>query len=70
MAPLTGCADFSISNTGTLVYASGSVVTRSRRVVTIDRSGRSQTLIETPRPFTALRLSPDGRYLAMQMNRG
>ena len=67
MSPITGGADFSISDTGTLVYAPGSVRTPGRRVVSIDRSGRSHTLIENPRLFTAPRLSPDGRYLAFQI---
>ena len=68
MSPISGSAGYSISDTGTLVYAPGNVQTSNRRVVSIDRSGRSQTLIETPRSFTAPSLSPDGRYLAFQIH--
>ncbi len=65
--PEGGEAEFALAANGSLVYAPGLSRTKDRRVVWVDRHGRVEPLIETPRPFTALRLSPDGRYLAFQI---
>ena len=66
-SPVGGAAEFDLAENGSLVYAPGLSRTENRQVVFIDRSGRVETLIETPRPFTALRLSADGRYVAFQV---
>jgi serine/threonine-protein kinase len=62
----TGAAQFTISETGTLVYLPGGIVRPSERsVVWVDRSGRSEPLPIAPRAFVTLRLSPDGQQIAL-----
>ena len=63
-----GPAEFAISRTGSLLYAPGDSRGGERQVLWVDRQGRSQTLIETPRPFDRPRLSHDGRLLALGIN--
>jgi serine/threonine-protein kinase len=58
-----GAAEFDLAENGSLLYAPGLSGTEDRRVVSIDRQGRVEPLIETARPFTALRISADGRYV-------
>ena len=70
MTPSGGGAEFALSDTGTLVYAPGLSRTEDRRVVWIDRQGRTEPLIERPGPFTALALSPDGQSVALQRQGG
>jgi len=65
---VAGSAEFAIAENGSLLYAPGLSGTEDRRVVWVDRGGRVEPLIETPRPFTALRLSSDGRYVAVQVH--
>jgi serine/threonine-protein kinase len=65
--PVSGSAEFALAENGSLVYAPGLSRTMDRRVVWVDRAGRVEPLIETPRQFTAPRLSPDGRYLALHV---
>ena len=64
----SGQAEFALAENGSLVYAPGLSRTKDRRVVWVDRDGRVEPLIETPRPFIALGLSPDGRFLALQVH--
>ena len=66
-SPLHGHANFSLSRDGSLLYLPGKAQTDDRRLVWVDREGRSQPLIETPRPFLAARISPDGRSLALDV---
>jgi serine/threonine-protein kinase len=65
-----GSANFALSENGTLVYAPGLSRTEDRRVVWVDRQGRVEPIIDTPRPFSATSLSPDGHYLALQVLSG
>jgi len=65
-----GVAQFDLSDAGTLVYAPGLSRTNDRRVMWVDRAGRVEPLIETPRPFGGLSLSRDGRTLALDLNGG
>jgi len=66
MWSLGGSADFSFSREGTLLYAPGDAWGESdHRIVWVDRQGRSQPLLDTPRPYFNLRLSPDGGRLAV-----
>ncbi len=66
--PAGGGAEFALAGNGSLVFAPGLSRSANRRVVWIDRDGRVDPLIETPRPFNAPRLSPDGRHLAVQVH--
>jgi serine/threonine-protein kinase len=63
-------AEFALSETSSLIYAPGGSRTNSSRVVSVDRDGRVETLLETPRVLVDLSLSPDGRVLALEVGGG
>ena len=65
-----GGAEFALSDTGTLVYAPGRSRTEDRRIVWVDRQGKTEPIIDTPGPYTALALSPDGGSVALQLQGG
>ena len=67
-SPLLGNAPFGVSRDGSLLYAPGNPWGADRRVISVDREGRSQPLIETARGFYGLRLSPDGSSLALAID--
>jgi serine/threonine-protein kinase len=64
---IAGNASFCISHDGSLLYAPGESWGYERRVLSLDRKGRIQSLIESPRAFNNLKISPDGRSLALEM---
>jgi len=56
---------FSISDSGSLIYAAGGVLSdREDSLVWVDRKGDSQTIVPFKAPFWAPRLSPDGTLIA------
>lgn len=62
----TGAAHFSVSATGTLAYAPGSVAPElPLSVVRVDRHGREERLPLEERLYLSVRLSPDGRQLLL-----
>ena len=65
---ISGPAEFGIAGDGSLVYAPGESRADPRTVVWVDRQGRAEPLIDTPRPYWHVRLSPDGRFLALTIN--
>ena len=63
----TGAANFAISDGGLLVYVpavQGDVVRRS--LVWVDRDGREEPIAVQPDRYLSVRVSPDGRYLALE----
>ena len=62
----TGRADFSISDTGTLVYvpATGGA---QRSLVWVDRNGREEPIAAPPRAYIYARLAPDGSQVALDV---
>ena len=66
--PVTGAANFDISDNGRLVYlldsSSGSA---PRTLVWVDREGREEPITMPPRPYYAARLSPDGTRVAVEV---
>jgi WD40 repeat protein len=62
-----GDAHFSVSPDGSLAYVPGRPRGTDRRLVRIDRSGKREPLTDLRRAFRALRLSPDGHRLALQI---
>jgi eukaryotic-like serine/threonine-protein kinase len=64
-SPVTGVAQYSISNTGSLVYVSGGLQGTQRRLVWVDRKGAEQPLSAPSRGYRTPRLSPDGRRVAV-----
>jgi serine/threonine-protein kinase len=65
--PTTGTAHYAISQTGTLVYAPGQHTAASRRIAWVDRRGGIEFLPCEPGLYSELKLSPDGRRLAVQL---
>ena len=63
--PIFGSSEFGISRDGSLIYTPENSRRYERRVLWVDREGRSELLIEAPRPFDSPRLSPNGRLLAV-----
>ncbi len=63
--PESGAAQFAISRTGTLVYASGSSHMADRPLVWVDRQGTAKPLLDRRAAFVEPRISPDGRRLAV-----
>ena len=65
MDPSSGKAEMSVSHTGHLLYAPGSAVRPTNRILWVDRSGQSQPLSESEGEFPSVRLSPDESRLAV-----
>ena len=57
-------AQFSVSDTGALVYVTGSALA-VRTLVWVDRDGREEALAAEPRAYVYPRISPDGGRLAV-----
>ncbi|HUP40939.1 MAG TPA: protein kinase [Vicinamibacterales bacterium] len=63
----TGAAEFSLSRRGDLAYVPGPATGGRRTLVWVDRSGTPETLPLPPASYLYPRLSPDGRYLAVEV---
>ena len=68
----TGAAQFSVSNTGTLIYLPGPALASSAlvEVALIDRNGKPERLKLPPGPYLMPRASPDGMGIAYGTNDG
>ena len=67
---LSGALQFAVSSSGTLVYLPGSRIGPEygkQQLVLADRSGRIEPLPATPSDFRAIRVSPDGTRIAMEV---
>ncbi len=64
-SPTTGAAQYSFSNTGSLVYVPGGIQSAESRLVWVSRNGAEQALPAPPRPYRFPRLSPDGRRVSV-----
>jgi serine/threonine-protein kinase len=62
----TLAGQFTVSDTGALVYLTGGAVAAGdRSLAWVNRHGTSQALPALPRPYSAPRLSPDGQHVAV-----
>ena len=61
----SGAADFSISENGRLVYASGRADAGLRDLVWVDRDGREEPIAAPSRNYVIARVSPDGTRVAL-----
>jgi Tol biopolymer transport system component len=67
----TGAGQFAVSDSGSLVYASGGIYAQDRwSLVWVDRTGRSEALRVTPGSYLGPRLSPDGRRVSFNSSTG
>ena len=62
----TGAAQFSVSDTGSLVYVGGGGGTE-RKLVWVDRLGKQEALTAAPRAYNNARISPDGSRVALDV---
>jgi serine/threonine-protein kinase len=62
----TGTAQFSFSNTGSLVYVEGGTqVAAPLSLMILDRNGKTRGVGLPPAPYASPRFSPDGKQLAL-----
>jgi serine/threonine-protein kinase len=61
----TPAAQFSISDTGSLIYVPGGNQASSHTLVWVDRDGKDEPLPIAPHSFSKPRLAPDGRQVAV-----
>ena len=64
-----GGAAFDSSRTGVFVYESGVAASLST-IQWLDQSGKLQPIIGAPGPYKEVRVSPDGRRLALVTDQG
>jgi Tol biopolymer transport system component len=69
-APIYGGAQFSVSETGNLVYVGGRSGSQDVSIYWMDHEGKFQPLRETPGGYFNLAFSPDGRRLALEIYDG
>jgi tRNA A-37 threonylcarbamoyl transferase component Bud32 len=67
MSGNTGAAEFTLSQHGDLAYVPGRAVDGHRTLVWVDRSGKTEPLPLPPASYLYPRLSPDGRFLAVEI---
>ncbi|MFN7964065.1 MAG: protein kinase [Acidobacteriota bacterium] len=65
-----GVAIFDLSKNGTLVYAAGGANRYTRRLVWVDRAGKEEAIPAPERNYSAVTISPNGRYAAVQIEEG
>jgi len=63
--PLTGGANFAVSDAGELVYIPQSAVSEDLSLAWLDRQGKIERLPVPPRPYREPHLSPDGKQIAV-----
>jgi serine/threonine-protein kinase len=62
-----GQSSFSMSRTGLLAYTAGTLEKGDGTLVRLDRRGVVETLIDTPRAYFSIKLSPDAQQLAVSI---
>jgi serine/threonine protein kinase/Tol biopolymer transport system component len=67
--PQNGLSHFTVSDNGVVAFLPSSAL-GEQKLVSVDRSGKSQTIREKLHVRLGLRLSPDGRHIAMGLREG
>ncbi len=62
----TGSAHYAVASNGTLVYVPGGDTFEPRQLIWLDRQGRAEPIPVAPNLFGVLKLSPDGRRVAVE----
>jgi serine/threonine-protein kinase len=63
----TGAAYASLSSSGTLVYMPSVSAAAARTLAWVTRQGETRAVTAPPRPYTSVRLSPDGTRAALEV---
>ena len=66
----TGGAQFSVTDSGTLMYVAGDALRADVAIYWMDAAGKFTPIRETPGIYGDLAISPDGKRLAMDINDG
>ena len=66
----TGGAQFSVSDSGTLLYVAGTTLRADVAIYWMDAAAKFTPIRETPGIYGDLAISPDGKRLAMDINDG
>ncbi|MFY9532178.1 MAG: protein kinase, partial [Candidatus Acidiferrales bacterium] len=66
-SPFSGAAQYSFSDTGSLVYVPGGVQATQSRPVWVSRNGAEQPLAAPAHPYLTPRLSPNGQRVAVEI---
>jgi serine/threonine-protein kinase len=69
-ASMSGAVHFAVSLEGTMMYVPATLLPLEGSMVWVDREGRAETIMYTPVPFLAPRLSPDGTKVAVGIGAG
>ena len=64
----SGGAEYDVTPSGLLAYVPGNAKPPARTLAWVDRAGNAKILPVPPRVYSAPRLSPDGKQLAIQIN--
>jgi len=62
-----GGAGYAVSGSGTLLYSGGGVQLPGRSLLWVDRQGHATPASGIKRPFNDIKLSPDGKRIALQI---
>jgi Tol biopolymer transport system component len=65
---ISGAAQYSLSDTGSLVYVPGSIQADQRKLVWVTRNGAVQSIAAPARAYRIPRLSPDGRRVVVAID--
>ncbi len=65
--PQNGISQFAISANGALAYLRSAFLQEDQKLVSVDRSGKTQTIREHLQPAGGISLSPDGNRLALAL---
>ncbi len=66
--PLTGAAQFAVSEAGSLAFLPGGSTEAKRTLTWVDRQGRATPAGPEPAAFQTLQISPDGRSVALDID--
>jgi serine/threonine-protein kinase len=64
----TDTSEFDVAPGGTLLYVAGPAVPDARRLVWVDRTGHEEPIDAPARPYSVVRVSPEGTRLALQID--
>ncbi len=68
--PDNGGAQFSFSNSGTIIYVSGAAVSLDVSIYWMDASGKFTPMREKPANYQSVAISPDGKRAALAIDDG
>ncbi len=68
--PQNGLSQYAVTDGGTLAFLRSTAITPEQKLVSVDRSGKVQTIRVNVQTHAGIRLSPDGKRLAIAQHEG